>query len=150
VSHFLTNAGLIKDRLDAHFAALGEGWENVGTVVYRQKDIEAECDTLLARAGGAAVTILWDGFSIPNPESRTADTLVRYSVAVWCQPTTGVHMPPSSLADEVVEQVVRALHGWAASGRHAHLEFRIGGCALASHPTYLIYDLACTVRAQIV
>lgn len=149
MSQFLTNAELLKGRLDAHFAALGEGWEGIGTVVYRQKDIESEADAILAKAGGAAITILWDGFEMANPNSRIPDVTIRYSLAIWSLPTAESEQP-AAFADDVAEQVLRAVNGWTAESRHCHLEFRIGGGNLVPHPTYLIYDLSCTIKALIV
>ena len=148
MSHFLTNAELIKQRLDSHFAALGAGWEEIGVVVYRQKDIESEVDLILAKAAGACITVLWDGFTTTDPTKALLDVAARYSLAVWCAPTADASRP-AAFADEVAEQTLKAIHGWVADGGHCHFEYRIQGGNLVAHPSYLIYELNATVRTLI-
>ena len=148
MSRFLTNAELIKQRLDSHFASLGAGWAEIGVVVYRQKDIESEVDLILAKASGACITVLWDGFDTTDPKQNLIDLSCRYSLAVWCAPTADENNP-GSFADNVVEQTLLAIHGWVSDAGHSFLAHRISNGNLVPHSSYLIYELNATVRTLI-
>lgn len=104
MSAFLDKADEIAARLKSVLEL-----ESVEIIVDRQKDIAAEFSKAMGKAKGGVIIILFDGYR-PNEEDVAESVLVSsYSITIWTKPVLRGGQPP---ADDLVESVHRALHGW--------------------------------------
>ena len=104
MSTFLDKA----DQIAAHLQAV-PGLPSVEILVDRQKDIPSEFNKAMAKAKGGVVIIFFSGYR-PNEEEVAESTLIStFSVTIWTKP---VLRGGQATADDLVESVHRALHGW--------------------------------------
>lgn len=125
----------IAEAMAARLNAL-EALPDVETLVDRQKDIAAHVAKQVSKAAGAAITILYEGFS--NSDRSGASNLKitrRYSVSVFSKPV--LRSDSATPADDIVEAVAACLHRWEAPFG----EIVLTGCDMRPDSRYLIYDL---------
>lgn len=109
---------------------------DVETIVDRQKDIAAHVAKQVARGAGAAITILYEGFS-NSDRSGAANLKVtrRYTISIFSKPV--LREAEATAADDIVETAAVALHRWEAPFG----EIVLTGCDMRPDTRYLIYDL---------
>jgi len=132
MSRVLDIAELIKARLESRPALAG-----VDIVVDRQKDLATVVSKGVGKAKGCCVTILFEGFQVPDRNTPGPQVRPRYTLRVWSRPIIKDDLP----ADEVVEEIARALHHWIPEGLHAYGEMTVTGGDLVPDKTWLIYEI---------
>ena len=104
MSAFLDKADQIADHLKT-IPALS----SVEILVDRQKDMPSEFAKAMGKAKGGVVIIFFSGYT-PNDEEVAESVLISsFSVTIWTKPILRSSQPK---ADDLVEAVHRALHGW--------------------------------------
>jgi len=106
-------------------------------LVYKQKKIQSEIDTAIAKARGTAVVILWQGFATLDKNAARPRLAQTYTITVWSKPIiAGDNLP----ADDVMESIVNRLWQWVPLGKHAHGEAEIRDGGLVADTKFLKYD----------
>jgi hypothetical protein len=147
MSRSLDIADLIKARLEAVSALAG-----IDVVVDRQRNITALIASAVGKAKGNCITILYEGFSVPDPNSAGPRLLVRYTIRDYCRPilekaTKGDR--DAIYADEVIEEIAKSLHHWVPEHAHSFGEMTVTGGDLVPDPRWLIYELEAEVAVQL-
>ena len=141
MSDFLDLADSIKTRLQTA-AATGErateiDLTDIEVIVDRQKDLVTSLAKAMAKSGGTAIIILWQGFQ-PDDETSGSPRLVsRYTISATCKP---IRKPSDLNADDVMQSIIQRLWRWVPGGGHcfgAAKGFRGG---LIPDTKYLVYD----------
>lgn len=135
-----TAAEGLKTRLDA-WAGLG----STGVIVDKQKDIRSEVLSAIEKEAGVAITILFDGFQVPDTDTSGPKTVARYSIRVWGLPIVQETSPAFLHAEDAAAEVAKALHLYRVDGLHNFAESRVGDGDLIDDPNFLIYELTVTV-----
>lgn len=133
----------IADAMAARINAIPGVSEDIA-LVDRQKNIQAEVATRVNKSTGAAITILYEGFSNSATNASGLLTITRrYSVSLYARPVlqTSTAMP----ADDLIEEVARRLHDWEPED----CEINVTGCDMRPDKTYLIYDLDVEVLSRL-
>jgi hypothetical protein len=121
---------------------------DVSAFVDRQKDLLAEINLRVAKAGGAAIAILFEGFSNADTSSSVNLTVLRrYTVTIYAKPV--LRDATETAADDIVEIVARALHNWEPDeAKVGCAEITVKGCDLIPDNRYLTYalDIECVSR----
>lgn len=142
MSKSLQIADAMAARLNAHMN-LG----NVLAVVDRQKDIAAEINKRVLKAGGAVIVILFEGFTnASGAVSGQTSVTRRYTVSVYSKP---VLREGELTADDIVEATANILHNWDIDEpTTAAAEIIVTGCDMLPDRNYLIYalDVECASR----
>lgn len=117
---------------------------DVKTIVDRQKDIAAHVAKQVNKAAGAAITILYEGFS-NSDRSGSANLKVtrRYTVTIFSRSV--LRAASATAADDIVEIVAASLHRWEAPFG----EIALTGCDMRPDTRYLIYDLDVEVLSSL-
>ena len=139
MSRFLDMADLVAARLEET-----PGLEGVPVVVDRQKQIATLVATAVGKARGACITILFEGFTNPDPENSMPRLLARYSIRIYSLPVIQQAKAAADqvYADDVVSAVAKALHNWWDSSQsHSFGEMKITGGDLVQDPKWLIYEI---------
>lgn len=135
MSKAITIAEAMVDRLNALSTLPG-----ISAFVDRQKDVVSEVAKRVAIGSGAAIVVLYEGFSNPTANaSGSVSVTRRYTVSVYSKPILrGDEMP----ADDIVEIVASSLHDWEPDeGTVQFAEIKVTGGDLRPDAKYLIYDL---------
>lgn len=114
-------------------------------IVDRQKNIVSEISKAVGKAGGTAITILWQGFS-PTEKNTTRPRLAqRYTLTVWSKPVlAGADMA----ADDVMQSVITRLWRWIPDGGHCFAAAEVTRGGLLPDAKYLVYD--CEISIPII
>jgi hypothetical protein len=140
MSRMLDIADAIKTRLESR-AAL----EEIPVVVDRQKDISVLIAKSVGRSKGSCITILWDGFGVPDPNTSGPQVTSRYTLRTWSRPVINNETP----ADELVEEICKALHHWIPVGVHAFGEMTVSGGDFVPDSKWLIYEVDVEVTLKL-
>jgi hypothetical protein len=140
MSRMLDIADAIKTRLESR-AAL----EEIPVVVDRQKDIAVLIAKSVGRSKGSCITILWDGFGVPDPNTSGPQVTSRYTLRTWSRPVINNETP----ADELVEEICKALHHWIPVGVHAFGEMTVSGGDFVPDSKWLIYEVDVEVTLKL-
>jgi hypothetical protein len=140
VSRVLNIADAIKTRLESRPALAG-----VDVIVDRQKDLSTLVAKGVGRAKGSCITILWDGFSVPDANASGPQVTSRYTLRTWSRPIINDEVP----ADELVEEVAKALHHWIPEGVHSFGEMTITGGDFTPDAKWLIYEVEAQVTLKL-
>jgi hypothetical protein len=110
-------------------------------LVDNQKDIGAEVTKKVSKTGGAALVILYQGFTNPNANASTASSIVRrYTVSLYATPI--ILGDPGWTADDLIEEAAKSLHNWEPDESVYRIEqISVIECDLRPDSKYLIYDL---------
>lgn len=141
MSKALDTAALIRNRL-LTAPAQGElptsvDLTHTDVLIYRQTPIITEVATAVANATGCAIVITWEGFQVPDPNSRSPRLVHRYNVSVWSKPILDAGNRP---ADHVIESIILRMWHWVPGGGHSHGEAKVSNGDMVPHKSYLIYD----------
>ena len=119
------------------------------TLVDRQKDIRAEVAAKVAKAGGAAAVILYEGFSNSSPASSSQLRITRrYTVTIYSKPV--LRDATEISADDIVETIARSLHDWEPEESADGIgEISVTGCDLRPDAKFLIYDLDIEILSRL-
>ena len=140
MSRMLDIADAIKTRLEAVTALAG-----IDVVVDRQKDIAVLIAKSVGRAKGSCITILWDGFGVPDANTSGPQVTSRYTIRTWSRPVINNETP----ADELVEEISKALHHWIPVGLHAFGEMTVSGGDFVPDAKWLIYEVDVQVTLKL-
>lgn len=134
MSRVIDIADAIKDRLAAQ-AALA----TVEIVVDRQKDLVAKLQKLVGKTKGTLITILWEGFVVPDIQASGPRIVSRYVVRAWSRPVISDDVP----ADVLVTTLVKALHHWQPeAGVHNFGEMFVTDGDFVPDDKHLIYEVS--------
>ena len=106
-------------------------------VVDRQKNIASDIAKGVGKAGGTAITILWQGFSADEKNTARPRLIQRYTLTVWSKP---VLAGEDFAADDVMQSVITRLWRWIPSGSHCFAATEITRGGLIPDAKYLVYD----------
>jgi hypothetical protein len=134
-------ADAIKARLEAQAALAG-----VDVIVDRQKDLAAILAKSVGKAKGSAITILWEGFDVPDSNTSGPHIRSRYTLRTWSRPVLAQENTP---ADELVTAICTALHHWIPEGLHAFGEMTITGGDFTPDSKWLIYEVDAEVMLKL-
>jgi len=95
------------DALAVHLRAIAD-LVGITVIVDRQKDITSEVTQAVAKAKGAAIVIMLEGWSEP-PEGESAYLRLRYSISLWTKPILRAGAISESIA---LGALVRAVQAW--------------------------------------
>lgn len=109
----------------------------VPVIVDRQKNIVSAVTLAVSKTSGCAITILWEGFTTADENSRKPRLAHRYTVSVFAKP---VISGDELTADDVMESVILRLWHWRPGGGHAFGEAVVRNGGLLPHKSFLIYD----------
>jgi hypothetical protein len=140
MSRMLDIAEAIKTRLEGR-AALAE----VPVLVDRQKDVATKVAAAVGRAAGSLITILWEGFTVPDPNTSGPQVTSRYTLRTYSRPVISTETP----ADELVQEICKALHHWIPEGVHSFGEVTIGGGDFVPDAKFLIYEIDAEVTLKL-
>ena len=135
-----TAANAMKARLDG-WAALGD----VIAIVDRQKDISSEVLNSIEKAKGIAISILFEGFRVPDENMAGPQTRARYAVRVWGLPIIADADADVMHAEDAAAETAKALHFFRPSGAHSFGECHVRDCDLVNDPNFLCYELTVEV-----
>lgn len=122
------------DALKARLAAVAE-LAGIDVVVDRQKNLLSEVAKSVAKAKGAAIVILLDGWGEP-PEGESTYLRLRHSVSLWTVPV----MRPGAIAEAVaLGAMLRAIQGWRPSAQDCS-RWHVGGGASIESERYHVYE----------
>jgi len=141
MSRVMDIAEAMATRLESRPALAG-----VDVIVDRQKDLVATVSKAVGKAKGSAITILWEGFGVPDPDSPGPHVRARYTIRTWSRPVLADAATP---ADVLVAEVAKALHHWIPEGVHAFGEMTVTGGDLAPDPRWLIYEIQAQVMVRL-
>lgn len=139
MSAMLHVADAIKERLENTPALAG-----VGVVVDRQKDVYSAVAAAVNKSGGNGVTILWEGFSVPDTNTAGPRILSRYSIRTWSLPVVErARKAPGKVlfADDLVTAILKSLHHWNPTDLHNYGEMTVTGGDLVPDPRWLSYEI---------
>jgi len=110
-------------------------------IVDRQNNIGSEFLKRMNKAGGLAVVIGMAGAKNPSPEHKTLRLRASFSVTIFTKPI--IRAKDAILADDLVEAVAEALHGWwpdsvPSNGGH---RLRVTRAEFPANDTYNISSL---------
>lgn len=106
-------------------------------IVDRQKNVLSAVTAAVAKAGGTAITILWQGFQTADENAMTPRLDHRYTIFVWSKP---IIAGDDLTADDVMDSIVNRLWHWVPGGGHAFKEAKVKNGGLVPNPKFLIYD----------
>lgn len=140
----ITIAQAMADRINA-----APSLPDVTAMVYRQKTLASELATKLAKAGGAVIVILYEGFTNPDAGSATHPAITRrFTVTLFAKPL--LREDAEMAADDIVEITARILHNWEPLEATAGFaEIHVKGCDLRPDDKFLIYDLEVEVESRL-
>jgi hypothetical protein len=122
------------DALQTHLAAVAD-LAGIDVVVDRQKNILSEVAKSVAKAKGAAIVIMLDGWADP-PEGEATYLRLRYSVSLWTLPV----LRSGAIAEAVaLGAMVRAIQGWKPSSTNCS-RWHVGGGTAIESKTYHVYE----------
>lgn len=118
-------------------------------LVDRQKNIQVEVANRVAKMGGSAIIILYEGFSNPSAmASGSLNITRRYTVTLYARPI--LQATDAMPADDLIELVAAALHDWEPDETTAGFgEITVSGCDLRPDKTYFIYDLDVEILSRL-
>jgi hypothetical protein len=140
VSRMLDIADAMKARLESRAGLAG-----VDVVVDRQKDIATQIAASLGKAKGSLITILFEGFAVPDRNGSGPQVTARYTLRTWSRPILESETP----ADVLVEEIAKGLHHWIPEGLHAFGEMSITGGDFVPDPRWLSYELEAEVTLKL-
>jgi hypothetical protein len=140
MSRMLDIADAIKARLESR-----PGLAGIDVVVDRQKDIAVLIAKSTGRAKGSCITILFEGFGVPDRNTSGPQVTARYTLRTWSRPVINNETP----ADELVEEIARALHHWIPEGTHAFGEMAVTGGDFVPDPKWLVYEIEAEVTLKL-
>jgi hypothetical protein len=114
---------------------------DVSAFVDRQKDVRAEVAKRVAKAGGAAIVILYEGFSNSASNGAVNPNITRrYTVTIFAKPV--LRAADETPAADIEEIVAKCIHNWEPDeSKVGSVEFRVAGSDLRPDGQFLIYDL---------
>lgn len=150
MSKALDHAELIATRL-ATAPATGERETTVNLpaidiIVDRQKNVLSDITKAVAKAGGTAIVILWQGFTTIDKNASAPRLAHRYTITVYSKP---VIAGDDLAADDVMESVIQRLWQWIPAGYHANGEVEVQNGGMVPDRSYLIYDCEITIPASL-
>lgn len=117
--------------------------------VYRQQDIASEIANAINKARGAAVVIVWDGFSRPEEVDRVLgpQVLSSYKLQLFFAP---VLKPGGITIDEIAEDLVRHFDNWTPTNTPTDAAMRMWfrTADLSPEDGWLLYELNFDIRIQ--
>jgi hypothetical protein len=147
MSSMLDAADAIKARLEAQATLAG-----VDVIVDRQKDILSAVAAAIGKTKGNAITILWEGFGVPDPNTSGPRILSRYSIRTWSMPVVErARKAPGDviLADTIVVSICKALHHWMPTEAHIFGEMTVTGGDLVPDPRWLSYEINAEIQLSL-
>lgn len=109
----------------------------ISVIIDRQTPVLSLINAAVAKASGTAIVIMWQGFQIPDKNTRRPRLAQRYSITVYSkQVIDGTNRP----ADNVIESIVNRLWHWVPEGGHAHGEVQVLNGDMVPDKSFLIYD----------
>ena len=106
-------------------------------IIDRQVAILSKIDVAVAKAKGTAVVIFWEGFQVPDANTRKPRLAQRYNIRVYSKQIIGGAAYP---ADDVLESIIQRLWHWVPVGVHAFGEITVENGDMIPDKSYLIYD----------
>lgn len=115
-------------------------------LVDRQKNIVSDIAKAVGKAGGSAITILWQGFTTVEKNTGRPRLAQRYNITVWSKPImAGADMA----ADDVMESIITRLWRWVPGGGHCFAAADVARGGLIPDAKYLVYDCDITVPTSL-
>lgn len=137
-------AKLMEERLEGREALAG-----VPVVLDQQKDVRAEVEIGVAKETGAAITILYEGGTVENPQDSGPRVAARYTVRAWGLPVMRETSESWVPTETVHAEIMRALHHWVPVGHHPAREMRVSDPDLEPDNDYLVYTCTATVTVDL-
>jgi hypothetical protein len=132
------------DKSDALATYLGTltALAGIDIVVDRQLDISSHIAAAKAKRAGVLISILWTGGRNPDRKAARLRMGGRYSVFIITRPRIRAGETP---ADDIVETVATALHGWCQDPGPNNLTRRLEVIDVAIVPdaALLIHEITC-------
>ena len=141
MSRVMDIADAMATRLESQAALAG-----VDVIVDRQKDLAETLKKSVAKAKGSAITILWEGFDVPDVNTSGPQIRSRYTLRTWSRPVLADGNTP---ADELVTAICKALHHWIPEGLHSFGEMTITGGDFTPDTKWLIYEVEAQVMLKL-
>lgn len=127
--------------------------EGIGIVVDRQKNVAARISEAVARAGGNAITIFFEGYDVPDVNAQRR-VRASYSIKTYSLPIIENAKKPVEAerlyADDVIEIIHKALHQYTppVDGKampNAIGEMQVSGADFVPDARWLVYELTVSV-----
>jgi hypothetical protein len=137
MSRWLNHADLLQAYLETVVS--------VPVIVDRKLDLASSIAQSVAKAGGAAVIILWEGAKNPDTSSRQLRMGGRYSVLCITRP---IIAGDAITCDDLTEQVASAMHDWVDSEtpNHAARRLVVTEIGIQPSPNLRIYEISAEVE----
>lgn len=120
--------------------------QKVEVIIDRQVAILSKVKAAVAKASGCAIVITWQGFQVPDPNTKRPRLLERYAITVWSKQVIDEGNRP---ADHVVESIVNRLWHWVPDAGHAQHEAKVTGGDMVPDKEFLIYEIEVTVPVSL-
>jgi len=143
MSRWLDHADALRDFLEDNVIYCSAA-PLVPVIVDRGKDLTATIAKSVAKAGGAAVIILWEGAKNAEPASRLLRMGANYSVLCITKPVVA----GSAVAcDDLCEAVAAAMHDWVPADTPNIVAQRLAVTEITIQPSasFMIYEISAEV-----
>ena len=115
-------------------------------IVDRQKSIVSDIAKGVGKAGGTAITILWQGFSTVEKNTSRPRLAQRYTLTVWSKP---VIAGEDLAADDVMQSIITRMWRWIPGGGHCFAAAEITRGGLIPDAKYLVYDCELSIPVSL-
>lgn len=124
------------DALAAHLATVA-GLAGIPVIVARQKALKTEIDTAIAKAKGAAIMIVLDGWINVIPESDGCHLKLQHSISIWTAPILRRGAIPESV---VMGLLVAAMQRHLPDPDDCDSRWETATGIYVKHPNHRVYS----------